>query len=109
MPRIPFRRGREGGRAGRALAHARRVSARGWALVLAVMAVGALTAAEAQGASADAGTISAQYQGYSGPGSEDPYAGSNPQDVHVDGFGGQPVVTGLIRLNLECGSAASRW
>jgi ABC-type branched-subunit amino acid transport system substrate-binding protein len=59
------------------------------------------------GASADAGVLSAQYQGYSAPGGQDPYAGDNPQDVHVDGFGGQPVVTGYVRLDLDSLPAGS--
>ena len=54
-------------------------------------------------AQAATGTVSAQYQGYgdAAPGGQDPYAGDTPQDVHVDGFGGQPVVNGYIRLNLD--------
>lgn len=53
-------------------------------------------------ASAANGQVSAQYQGYgTASGGTDPYANDNPQDVHVDGFGGQPVVTGFIKLNLD--------
>lgn len=76
---------------------------RGRGLLLATVAAGAVAfgLSTAPGASADGGRISAQYQGYAASGGQDPYAGSNPQDVHVAGFGGQPVVTGLIRLNLE--------
>ena len=54
-------------------------------------------------AAAATGQVSAQYQGYgdAAPGGQDPYANDNPQDIHVDGFGGQPVVTGYLLLNLD--------
>ena len=102
MPRSEFAaRGREA-TIGRTAARAgtRRP---GRAALLAAIVAGAagFALATAPGASADTGKISAQYQGYTAAGGQDPYAGSNPQDVHVGGFGGQPVVTGLIRLNLE--------
>lgn len=76
---------------------------RGRLLLLATLVVGAAAfgLSTAPRALADTGKISAQYQGYSSGGGQDPYANSDPQDVHVGGFGGQPVVTGLIRLNLE--------
>jgi hypothetical protein len=69
--------------------------------VLALIAAGAATVMLAAGAEADGGRVSPQYQAYSAPGGQDPYAQSNPQDVHVSGYGGQPVVTGYIKLNLE--------
>ena len=74
---------------------------RGWLLVAMAAAAAGFALATAPNASADTGQIAAQYQGYTTPGGQDPYASSNPQDVHVGGFGGQPGVTGLIRLNLE--------
>ena len=51
---------------------------------------------------ADAGQVSPTYQGYSAPsGGQDPYQDSNPQDIHVAGFGGQPEVDGEVVLNLD--------
>ena len=70
-------------------------------LVAAVAAFGYLLVV-ASTVSADTGQVSAQFQGYSAAsGGQDPYANSNPQDVHVDGYGGQPVVTGYVLLNLD--------
>ncbi|TMC47773.1 MAG: ABC transporter substrate-binding protein [Chloroflexi bacterium] len=71
------------------------------------LAAGAALLLSASGAVAATGRLSAQYQGYASGGSHDPYAGDNPQDVHVDGFGGQPVVTGYVRLNLDSLPAGS--
>ncbi|MDQ6748956.1 MAG: hypothetical protein M3010_12735, partial [Candidatus Dormibacteraeota bacterium] len=51
----------------------------------------------APGAAAETGRVSAQYQGYSTASGPDPYSSS--KDVHVAGYGGQPVVTGYVRLN----------
>lgn len=50
-------------------------------------------------AAADSGRVSALYQGYSTSAGQDPY--SNSSDVHVGGFGGQPVVTGYVKLDLD--------
>lgn len=86
----------------------RRPSAVWWAALLAgVLAALSAVLAGLAAASADIGRISAQFQGYSSTGGQDPYAGDNPQDVHVDGFGGQPVVTGYVRLNLDSLPAGS--
>src|SRR5207302_7668245 len=71
-------------------------------LVAAAMGIGVVVLATL-GAAADSGQVSPQYQGYgldSGQG-QDPYSGDNPQDIHVDGFGGRPVVDGYVRLNLD--------
>ena len=69
--------------------------------LVAAAAFGSLLLASST-ASAEGGTVSPQYQGYSSTsGGQDPYASSNPQDVHVDGYGGQPVVTGYVLLNLD--------
>ena len=75
--------------------------------LVAVAAFGALLLVSST-ASADSGTLSAQYQAYSATsGGPDPYASSNPQDVHVDGYGGQPEVTGYVKLNLDSLPSAS--
>ncbi len=74
---------------------------RGIAARFALALAGAALLVAAVGARADTGTVSAEYQAYSAAGGQDPYASSNPQDIHVDGYGGQPVVTGYLKLNLE--------
>ena len=79
----------------------RHVAALGAALALGFVLLATAPAA------AQSGQVSAQYQGYSAAGGQDPYANSNPQDVHVSGYGGQAVVTGYVKLNLESLPAGS--
>ena len=77
------------------------------AVLAATAALGSLLVVAAT-ASAEVGQVSAQYQAYSATsGGPDPYASSNPQDVHVDGYGGQPEVTGYVKLNLDSLPSAS--
>jgi len=72
---------------------------RGGVLLFAPVLITAALFASAAGASAETGKVSAQYQAYSSATGQDPY--SNSPNAHVGGYGGQPVVAGYIRLNLE--------
>ena len=70
-------------------------------LVLASLGVAGGLFVAASSAAAETGQVSAQFQGYSATGGQDPYASDNPNDVHIGGYGGQPVVIGYVRLNLQ--------
>src|SRR5438309_10002704 len=68
-------------------------------LLLMPIAIAASLWVASANAAADTGQVSPQYQGYSTTAGADPYA--NSPDVHVGGYGGQPVVNGYIKLNLD--------